>query len=421
MLTHLRRMTPPLVLRPDQQGAWDVGLGSQTGLLVAALLDGRLRLVAAFLAQEAEEDGDLDSEEEALLLLVSPGPLTVAAAGAVIRQLKQSASLDLGGQPRITSSHVFDDAACRHRFRFTALKLEELHFRLFGEQRVVVVGHEAFNTMEALLVTLQKLAFPTRLRTLSDDYGRHVSTLSRMFNWVVLEYMADHHARLFGNPARFRPFVRDWIHAARDKGVPFDGIGAIDGTRMGIARPGRYQELCYNGYFGGHCLNYLLLVGANGLVLTMYGPVEGTRHDAHLFRVGAFHERLEQLLGGHRAAYPLVGVGADSAFPQTEYVYPIIKSTKANPVLPGSPERAYNTSNSRLLRIISEWGVKQTKLHWKALGLTAEMPLWRPGCGVGNLFCFATFLSNAMSCSRGGNQISSYYGLAAPSLEIYMA
>lgn len=274
--------------------------------------------------------------------------------------------------------------------------------------------------MEALLVTIQKTAWPQRLESLSRDFNRHPSALSRMTTWVMRKYVNDHHERLFGDVSRFRPFVRRWIAVARAKGMPFDGVGAIDGTRLGVARPGRYQEVLYNGYVGGHCIVYLVLVGLNGLVLTMHGPVVGTRHDAHLFEAGGFRHRLAELLDGFDA-FPDRGVAGDSAFGRTRYVFPNIKSTKAHRLLPGSHARAFNKASSVLLRIIFEWGIKQTKTHWKTLSLTSEMQIWRHGGGVGNLFRFATFLSNAMACLRGGNQISTYYGLEAPSFEWYMS
>lgn len=77
-----------------------------------------------------------------------------------------------------------------------------------------------------------------------------------------------------------------YIHVFRRKGSLLDKcIGLIDGTNLRIQKPrSMEQRAMYNGH---KLFNYLKFQGAvtpDGLMLHLYGPVEGRRHDLSMLR-----------------------------------------------------------------------------------------------------------------------------------------
>ena len=82
----------------------------------------------------------------------------------------------------------------------------------------ITVGHEVFEPEEALLITLCKLAFPSRFVQLTQLFNRHESTLSRAFNFVVGLYKRRFDGWIFcDTPSkhdleRWRGFIPEWVH-----------------------------------------------------------------------------------------------------------------------------------------------------------------------------------------------------------------
>ena len=97
---------------------------------------------------------------------------------------------------------------------------------------------------EMLCVVLYKLAFPVRLATICDVFGRSCTWISVVFNDVVLHLYNRWQARLHWNP--------DWLTYERIRGFA-EAInrqeggdiywGYIDGTARRICRPEEHQRL----------------------------------------------------------------------------------------------------------------------------------------------------------------------------------
>jgi hypothetical protein len=69
----------------------------------------------------------------------------------------------------------------------------------------------------------------------------------------------------------------------------------IDGTLKKNARPSRNQHILFNGWKQMHCLKYHLLVSPDGIIIHIFGPVEGHRHDITMLRESG----LEDILAAH--------------------------------------------------------------------------------------------------------------------------
>ena len=326
-------MPTPYIMHPQLQGAFDRTLGRPEMLALTACALVLRELESSDSDNESGSDSDSDELTEELAL-------SAIVALHISRRLRASAALDLGGHSRVTDASVFDAHTCRLLFRFSAPQLDELAHRMglhaYGTR--VVSGHDVFEPQEALLITLYKLAFPARLIQMAQFFNRHPSALSRAFNWVIGVYKRRFDGWIFGNTAskhdleRWRRFIPEWAAAARDKGLLFKAIGHLDGSRLEICRPGKYQEVLYNGYYGRHCLNFLSFIALCGLTPFLYGPACGMDHDAKLYDKSGLQRKLRRLFRGFEEEYPTLGLSADSAFGVELYLYALFKARKGAPL-----------------------------------------------------------------------------------------
>lgn len=82
-----------------------------------------------------------------------------------------------------------DDETCAGPYRFTKAQLKEL-VQAFGfPEKTSGRCRVSWSGMEGLLVLLQRMAFPDRLSTLAEDFGRFKAAISVIFNttlnWLV--------------------------------------------------------------------------------------------------------------------------------------------------------------------------------------------------------------------------------------------
>ena len=143
---------------------------------------------------------------------------------------------------------------------------------------------------------------------------------------------------IFGNTAskhdleRWRRFIPEWAAVARDKGLLFNAIGHLDCSRLEICRPGKFQEVLYNGYYGRHCLNFLSFISLCGLTPFLHGPACGMDHDAKLYDKSGLQRKLRRLFRGFEKEYAALGLSADSAFGVELYLYALFKARKGAPL-----------------------------------------------------------------------------------------
>lgn len=73
----------------------------------------------------------------------------------------------------------------------------------------------------------------------------------------------------------------------------------LDCTKVFISRPGGpacNQNNCYSGFKRAHCSVYLTITTSDGLIMFMYGPKEGRRHDMSICRKRNFDEAMQRSL-----------------------------------------------------------------------------------------------------------------------------
>lgn len=74
--------------------------------------------------------------------------------------------------------------------------------------------------------------------------------------------------------------------------APNKFIGFIDGTVIGVSRPGKYvaQKVAYNGHKRKHALKYKAITTRGGLILYAFGPMEGRKHHWTLYMEGGLEK-----------------------------------------------------------------------------------------------------------------------------------
>ncbi|ETL49075.1 hypothetical protein L916_01383 [Phytophthora nicotianae] len=70
------------------------------------------------------------------------------------------------------------------------------------------------------------------------------------------------------------------------------------------------------------------------------------------------------------------------------------------------------------VRVSVEWSYGQVTNYWTALDFKRQARIGvQP---VGSMYRVAVLLTNCITCTRGGNSISDYFGLSPPSLRSFL-
>jgi hypothetical protein len=180
----------------------------------------------------------------------------------------------------------------------------------------------------------------------------------------------------------------------------------IDGTFNHCCRPeqredhliaGRdTQRAAYSGYYAGWGLKYLHCVLPNGILAQVWGPVDGRRHDAHLFAISHINEKLESL---SQQSGTIIHAHGDSAFPASSHT-----------VKGGGWEM-----NRK--RICVEWSIGKILSQGASLDMSVHQQIYlnRPGA----LYIVGCLMTNFHTCVYG-SETGLYFACKAPTLESYM-
>lgn len=208
--------------------------------------------------------------------------------------------------------------------------------------------------------------------------------------------------------AVYANLFEDFAAAIYSKGCPLRHIALfVDGTDLGVSRPGMFQSVLFSGHHWVHSLKYQGLTCPNGMQPFPFGPICGSNHDSFMLRhsqlVPVLHH-LSRQLGRIFAAY------GDLAYPSDPCLWrPTGGST--------AWEREFDTTMSSM-RIANEWGFGKLFSLWAWLDYRhAHQVLLSP---VGLIYPVANILTNCHTCLYG-SQTGAYFGLMPPRLEDYLS
>ena len=136
---------------------------------------------------------------------------------------------------------------------------------------------------EAISVLLKRFAYPYRFADMVARFGRPVPQLCMITNRMI-DYLFDEYSHLLADlnqPWLSRDLLRHFAATIHDKGAPLENCwGFIDGTVRPLCKPDENQRILYNGHKRVHGIKFQSVVAPNGLITSVFGPVEGRRHDS---------------------------------------------------------------------------------------------------------------------------------------------
>ena len=194
--------------------------------------------------------------------------------------------------------------------------------------------------------------------------------------------------------------------AVADKGAPLLNVwGFIDGTVRGICRPKSYQQSVFNGHKRIHALKFQSIVAPNGVIVDLFGPIEGRRHDAALLNESNLLERMDIETLHNYAVY------GDPAYPLRPN---LIVPFRAGALTPEQLD--FNGTMSRVRESV-EWAFGNILRLFAFLDFKKNLKLYLQP--VGKMYIVGVLLTNCHCCLYG-NQISQFFGLEPPVLEDYL-
>ena len=169
-------------------------------------------------------------------------------------------------------------------------------------------------------------------------------------------------------------------------GAPLDCIAAlIDGTLQKNARPVRNQRLVYNGWKRIHCLKYHFVITPDGIIIHVYGPVDGRRHDETIFKESGLSDLLAKYFWAPDGS-PLFVYG-DPAYSVSKHVMAPFKGPAITP-----QQQTFNSAMSRVREPV-EWAFKEMTSQFSFLDFSQIQKLLLSPCKlfylVGALLCNA--------------------------------
>ena len=162
---------------------------------------------------------------------------------------------------------------------------------------------------------------------------------NRMMDYVFDEY--SHLLAQLNQPWLSRDRLRHFAAIIRDKGAPLKNCwGFIDGTD-------RNHIIRYNGHKRVHGITFQSVVAPNGLIASMFGPVEGRRHDSAMLVDSGLLQELSQY------SFSLDGVSlcvyGDPTYPLRVHIQGPFKGVNLTPA-----EQQFNKAMSQV-RVSVEW------------------------------------------------------------------
>ena len=146
----------------------------------------------------------------------------------------------------------------------------------------------------------------------------------------------------------------------------------------------------------------------NGLIVNMFGPVEGRRHDAFMLGVSGLPEKLRRLQLPNGDPYVLYG---DPAYGVTDNILAPFRGAFLT-----VEEQEFNKRMSKV-RVSVEWAFGKITQYFAFLDFKKNQKvLLQP---IAKYYLVGTLLVNCHMCLYG-SQTSSYFELQPPSLETYL-
>lgn len=296
------------------------------------------------------------------------------------------------------------DVEARLLFRFTYAEIKRM-IVCFQLPDIVTAQNVRVSSLEAVCFLMRRLSYPCRLKVLTREFGRHHTVLSSLVNTTVHELHDRYQTRLvFDDKMIVLCANASALAISESSGCLECCIGFIDGTVRPICRPKVYQRQCYNGHKRVHSIKFQSVSMANGLIVSMYGPIEGRRHDVALLRGSMIGARMRD----HCPGFYLYG---DPAYPLSKWLLSPFKNAA-----PNTREAEFNKRMGSV-RVTVEWCFGSLVNQWAFLDFKKQHKVFLSP--IAKYYLVGTLLSNCITCLRG-NETSQFFKCMPPTLEEYL-
>ena len=207
------------------------------------------------------------------------------------------------------------------------------------------------------------------------------------------------------SPANLEAFANS-IHQS---GAALDNCwGFVDGTVRPVCRPGRNQRVLYNGHKKVHSLKFQSVAAPNGQVGSLFGPVEGKRHDSGMLADSGLLNQLQKY--SFSTAGNILSIYGDPAYPLRPHLQSPFRGAHLTPL-----QNDWNKSMSAA-RVSVEWIFGDIINYFKFLDFKKNLKVQFSAVGKMNLVC--ALLQNARSCLYGSST-SQYFNILPPNINQY--
>ena len=87
----------------------------------------------------------------------------------------------------------------------------------------------------------------------------------------------------------------------------------------------------YNGHKRCHAFKFQGTVTPDGVIFSLYGPIEGSRHDAHMYQISGLRQLMEEHMTIVDQAYQVYG---DPAYGFSQHICMSYRATSAAALTP---------------------------------------------------------------------------------------
>jgi hypothetical protein len=242
------------------------------------------------------------------------------------------------------------------------------------------------------------------------QFGWERSRFSRITR-ITASFLWDRWKHLLRfDPTRLtREKLAEYGQIVHLNGAPLDVISAmIDGTLRKNARPVKNQRILYNGWKRIHCLKYHALLAPDGIVIHLYGPVEGRRHDETVFQQSGVSDILDKHFWAPdgRALF----IYGDPAYNVAAHVLAPYKGTAVT-----AEESMFNSAMSRCREPV-EWCFKEVTQQFPFIDFARNQKVLLSPCGL--YYLISMLIGNAHTILHRP-QIPQYFHCQPPTLAEY--
>ena len=302
------------------------------------------------------------------------------------------------------------DTQCRERFRFDHRGIKAMVTLLQMPAVIIVPPHrDRISAVESFLLVCERMSSPKRWSDLTMIYNRHVSALSRIFNYVMHVFSRGAKKFILMATQLLPNRVRYYVAGFQMRGIPecFPIFSVIDVKKVANCRPTTNQRAQYSGHTKYHCFKYQTLEAPDGLIIHCHAAQDGRRGDG-----GILHDsNLVPFLRAYDAVSGFYVFG-DSAYPTNDVMISMYRGRNL-------PDWAASFNKlMAMVRVSVEWGYNQVRSNFSYVDWRKQLKIEL--MSVEAIWHLGVFLTNCLTCHNGGNQISDFFHRKPPTLEEYL-